>query len=427
MPRNGSGVYSADWVNASPNTTIESAKQNAMVADLVTDANAARPVTAGGTGETTARLKDGTWRFQNTADTTKLLAFDLSGLTTATTRTVTLPDKSGTAAFLSDLGASAAPFNLGMTATVAANALTISIKGHNGNDPSATNPVYIPFRSVTAGSGDVEVLAITAATSLVISSGSTMGFTSAVVGRLWIVGFNDGGTFRLGAVNCLNGTSIMALRDGIFSSTAEGGAGGADTAQVIYTGTAVTSKAMTILGYLEATEATAGTWATAPSLVQLKAPGVSLPGEVVQSARTETGAVATGTTVLPWDDTIPQNTEGDQYMTQAITPRSEANLLSIEVQALVSNSAGTATMTGAVFRDTTAAAIAATSTFIQAATATDIVGLRKSVLAASTAATTFKLRAGNTGAGTTTFNGASAARKYGGVSNSFIEVKEIMT
>lgn len=54
MPRNGSNVYSADWVNASPNTTIESAKVNAMVADFVVDANAARPVTAGGTGATTA-------------------------------------------------------------------------------------------------------------------------------------------------------------------------------------------------------------------------------------------------------------------------------------------------------------------------------------------------------------------------------------
>jgi hypothetical protein len=54
MPRNGSGVYSADWVNAAPNTTIESTKQNAMVADLVADANDARPITAGGTGATSA-------------------------------------------------------------------------------------------------------------------------------------------------------------------------------------------------------------------------------------------------------------------------------------------------------------------------------------------------------------------------------------
>lgn len=97
MPRDGSGVYSAPaGTTATPNTTIESSKYNALVADLVADANAARPVTAGGTGETAARLKDGTWRFQNTSDTTKLLALDLSGLTTATTRTQKAPNYDGT-------------------------------------------------------------------------------------------------------------------------------------------------------------------------------------------------------------------------------------------------------------------------------------------------------------------------------------------
>lgn len=55
MPRDGSGVYNAPaGTTASPNTTIESSKYNALVADLVSDANAARPVTAGGTGATTA-------------------------------------------------------------------------------------------------------------------------------------------------------------------------------------------------------------------------------------------------------------------------------------------------------------------------------------------------------------------------------------
>lgn len=92
MPRDGSGVYSAPaGTTASPNTTIESSKYNAFVTDLVSDANAARPISAGGTGETSARLKDGTWRFQNTSDTTKLLAFDLSAIPTGTTRTLTIP------------------------------------------------------------------------------------------------------------------------------------------------------------------------------------------------------------------------------------------------------------------------------------------------------------------------------------------------
>ncbi|WP_189340524.1 MULTISPECIES: hypothetical protein [unclassified Mesorhizobium] len=54
MPRAG-GVYSAPpGTKGTPNTPIESAKYNALVDDLVGDANAARPVTAGGSGSSTA-------------------------------------------------------------------------------------------------------------------------------------------------------------------------------------------------------------------------------------------------------------------------------------------------------------------------------------------------------------------------------------
>src|SRR5690606_40446888 len=42
-------------------------------------------------------------RFLDHTDDTKELAFDLSGLTTATTRTLTVPDASGTIALTSDL------------------------------------------------------------------------------------------------------------------------------------------------------------------------------------------------------------------------------------------------------------------------------------------------------------------------------------
>lgn len=53
MPRS-SGVYSAPpGTTVAANTTIESAKYNAFVADLVADANAPRPVSAGGTDAST--------------------------------------------------------------------------------------------------------------------------------------------------------------------------------------------------------------------------------------------------------------------------------------------------------------------------------------------------------------------------------------
>lgn len=172
-----------------------------------------------------------------------------------------------TAASLADSALGVAMVNGTLTASVAASALTIAIKTKAGTDPSASDPVLIYFRNVTAGTGDYTVISLTAATSFVVSSGSTLGTTSAVLSRLWIVGFNDGGTFRLGVANIT--TSLSIGDDVIASSTAEGGAGAADSANVFYTGTAVTSKAMRVLGYVESTQATAGTWATSPSKLQM--------------------------------------------------------------------------------------------------------------------------------------------------------------
>jgi hypothetical protein len=54
---------------------------------------------------------DSTFRVQDNGDATKELAFECSGITTATTRTLTVPDKSGTVALTSDLPL---PPNLGL-------------------------------------------------------------------------------------------------------------------------------------------------------------------------------------------------------------------------------------------------------------------------------------------------------------------------
>jgi hypothetical protein len=55
MPRDGSGVYSVPpGTEGAPNTTILSAAYNAFLSDLVADLNAARPVSAGGTGGNSA-------------------------------------------------------------------------------------------------------------------------------------------------------------------------------------------------------------------------------------------------------------------------------------------------------------------------------------------------------------------------------------
>lgn len=53
--RDGNGVYSKPaGIDASPDTTIESADWNSFTADVEQDLNTARPIVAGGTGKTTA-------------------------------------------------------------------------------------------------------------------------------------------------------------------------------------------------------------------------------------------------------------------------------------------------------------------------------------------------------------------------------------
>lgn len=315
--------------------------------------------------------------------------------------------------------------NLGFSASVGSSALTVTMLGANGSAVSATNPVTIPFRNVTAATGTPSNLTVAAATSVVISSGSTMGFTSGVIGRLWIVGFNDGGTFRLGLVNVLSGTSILALRDGIYSSTAEGGSGGADSAQVIYTGTAVSSKAMTILGYLEATEATAGTWATAPSLIQIKGMNTPSPGDTVQLVVDQDSASASGTTVLPVDNTIPQNTEGIQFMSQAVTPLSGANVLEVHHVATYTNNAVGA-FGSALFVDSVANAVKANVGYIASSSNDATMTVDYWVQAISTTLRTYKIRSGSVSAGTTIFNGFNAAQVFGGVAAGQLNIREIM-
>jgi hypothetical protein len=54
LPRNGGGIYSKGSPSVVTGTTIQSAAYNTTIDDLVTDANAARPISAGGTGAANA-------------------------------------------------------------------------------------------------------------------------------------------------------------------------------------------------------------------------------------------------------------------------------------------------------------------------------------------------------------------------------------
>jgi hypothetical protein len=155
--------------------------------------------------------------------------------------------------------------NVGVAASVSASALTIALKQSDGTDCGAgTDACKISFRNATAATGQYTQVSVTGALSTVISSGSTAGATSANANWVYLYAINNAGTVELAWA----GSKIYD--DGsIVTTTAEGGAGAADSKTTIYSTTARTGVASRLIGRIKSTQATAGTWATSPSEISL--------------------------------------------------------------------------------------------------------------------------------------------------------------
>jgi len=143
----------------------------------------------------------------------------------------------------------------------------------------------------------------------------------------------------------------------------------------------------------------------------------------------EVNAVVTtntsGTTVFPHDNTIPQNTEGVEIITLAITPKNANNILYIEAHTMVESSSATGYMGIALFQDSTAGALTAGCIGIDAADSVKPLYLKHRMVAGTTSATTFKIRVGNSAAGTTMINSDGAGNAlYGGVANTYLTIRE---
>lgn len=150
-----------------------------------------------------------------------------------------------------------------------------------------------------------------------------------------------------------------------------------------------------------------------------------LSGSVVQVQHVKNSALGSSVTVMPFDDTIPQITEGAELMTLAITPSNAANYLLIEVVLYVSNNTGVGNC-AALFQDSGANSLAAVSGS-QFGVAGGIIPLtfQHRMVAGTTSQTTFRVRAGPSSAVTMTFNGVSGGRIFGGVISSSITITEI--
>lgn len=155
--------------------------------------------------------------------------------------------------------------------------------------------------------------------------------------------------------------------------------------------------------------------------------GVTVSDPVLQRVFMQTGAVNTGVTLQVADDTIPQITEGNEYMTLAITPKSATSKLVIKAKFCGSSSSGAGVIVVALHQDAVANALTADTFPASAAGSLGSKELSWSMTSGTTSSITFRIRAGGNVFGTTTFNGSGGNRFFGGVYNSYIEITEYAT
>lgn len=168
--------------------------------------------------------------------------------------------------------------NLGLASSVAASAMTIALKQQNGSsDPaSGLGAVSALFRSSTATSGAFVISSVTAAQSIVIPSGATLGTANNGTYHLWIYLMDNAGSSELAV-------SLARFPDGsIQSSTTI--SSGATSNSTLYSTTGRSNFAIRCIGRGTFSQSTAGAWANNfTELALTSSPGVLDSGRVAFS------------------------------------------------------------------------------------------------------------------------------------------------
>ena len=160
------------------------------------------------------------------------------------------------------------------------------------------------------------------------------------------------------------------------------------------------------------------------------------PGTVEQFIYSNTSAAIECATVIPCDDTIPQNIEGDEVLTATITPKNANNYLVIDFVGVGSCNLQSPCSV-ALFQDAIAGAIAATAwgncdgkEYSQNYNIP--ISLKFVMPAGTTSPTTFKIRVGcsiSTGAGSgayinSFYDSGAQLRVFGGVAATTLTITE---
>jgi hypothetical protein len=180
--------------------------------------------------------------------------------------------------------------NIGIVTSVATNALTIELKQADAStNATSGSPIRIAFRSATAGTGSLLTRSVTSALSVVVPSGATLGHASATASYIYVYAIDNAGTVEL-AVSSIYKDELTLHNTTAISSSSD--------ADGFYSTSARTGVAVRLIGKLAVTEATAGTWATNASQVDVVGGALGVKGipSVITITRLTTPGSGTYTT-----------------------------------------------------------------------------------------------------------------------------------
>lgn len=277
-------------------TAITGLTATQVTADLNLFTSSLQGLVPGSGGGTTNFLRaDGTWATPAsgsgtvtsvtfTGDGTVLSSTPSSAVTTSGTLTATLNTQTANTFLAGPTSGSAADptfraqtssdttlqtmdanrtFNLGLSASVASNALTIALTQNDGStNATAANPVVIGFRNITSTTGSYSRQAITSSLSITVPSGASLGQTSGMNQYVWVYALLNSGVVQLG----VSGVELFSDYSVQSSTTISSGSTSGTT---LYSTTGVGSVPIRLIGRVLVDEATAGTWASAPNEVAL--------------------------------------------------------------------------------------------------------------------------------------------------------------
>jgi hypothetical protein len=167
------------------------------------------------------------------------------------------------------------------TPVLSAGAMTITL-----------NPCTATFRATALSTGGLNTVTLSSSRSITIPSGATLGTTNAVTARLAILLAYNSGTPVLCVTNLTGGANID--ENTLISPTAIS-ASSTSSSTIYSSGLVASNSPFRVVGFIDSTQATAGSYLTAPNVI---GGGVPQLGSMMSLGFGQTWQIVTGSRAI---------------------------------------------------------------------------------------------------------------------------------